>query len=136
MKSLILKTAILILIPIFGLFSLYLLFRGHDYSGGGFIGALTISIIIVFHAMIFGSHPTIQRFRLNSMFLIATGLLLAAASGMASLLTKDPYLSAIWFQLPVIGKMGTPIFFDIGVYTVVIGIVLKITFSLIEEKKA
>ena len=135
MNSLILKTALIILMPIFGLFSLYLLFRGHDDSGGGFIGALTISIVIVFHAMIFGSGATKQRFRLNLLTLIASGLILAAASGVASLFAADPFLSAIWFQLPLIGKMGTPILFDIGVYIVVIGIVLKITFSLIEEKK-
>ncbi len=125
----------MILIPTFGLFSVYLLLRGHDYSGGGFIGALAISIVIVFHAMVFGSGTTKKRFRLNLLALIASGLLLAAFSGAVSFFTGAPFLTAHWFQLPFIGKMGTPIFFDIGVYIVVIGITLKITFSLIEEKK-
>jgi multicomponent Na+:H+ antiporter subunit B len=44
-------------------------------------------------------------------------------------------MNAQWFEtkIPVIGKIGTPLLFDVGVYLLVLGISLKIIFSLFEE---
>jgi multicomponent Na+:H+ antiporter subunit B len=43
-------------------------------------------------------------------------------------------MSGVWLQqaLPVLGKVGTPVIFDAGVYLVVIGVTLLILFSLME----
>jgi multicomponent Na+:H+ antiporter subunit B len=132
MKTPILQTAINLLMPLFIIFSLYLLFRGHNEPGGGFIGGLIGSIGFVFHAMVFDSQVTIKKFRLNPVRLIAAGLSLAVLSGIISLFAGDPFMTAVWadFYLPVIGRPGTPIIFDIGVYILVIGVVLRITFSM------
>jgi multicomponent Na+:H+ antiporter subunit B len=132
MRTPILQTAINLLMPLFILFSVYLLFRGHNEPGGGFIGGLIGSIGFVFHAMVFDSHTTISKFRLNPIRLIATGLSLALASGIIGLFSGDPFMTALWadFYLPLIGRPGTPIMFDIGVYILVIGVVLRITFSM------
>lgn len=132
MKTPILQTAINLLMPLFILFSLYLLFRGHNEPGGGFIGGLIGAIGFVFHAMVFDSSVTIKQFRLNPVRLIATGLFVAVFSGILALFAGDPFMTALWadFYLPVIGRPGTPILFDIGVYILVIGVVLRITFSM------
>jgi multicomponent Na+:H+ antiporter subunit B len=132
MRTPILQTAINLLMPLFIIFSLYLLFRGHNEPGGGFIGGLIGSIGFVFHALVFDSRTTIRKFRLNPVRLIITGLLLAVSSGIMAIFIGDPFMTALWadFYLPIIGRPGTPILFDIGVYILVIGAVLKITFSM------
>jgi multicomponent Na+:H+ antiporter subunit B len=67
--------------------------------------------------------------------LIATGILTAAVSGVISIFTGNPFLTALWLKqpLPILGKVGTPLFFDIGVYMLVLGITLKIIFALAED---
>lgn len=132
MRTPILQTAINLLMPLFFLFSLYMLFRGHNEPGGGFIGGLIGAIAFVFHAMVFNSRVTLKVFRLNPLKLIVTGLFLALLSGIISVFLGDPFMTALWadFYLPIIGRPGTPIVFDIGVYILVIGVVLQITFSM------
>lgn len=132
MRTTILQTAINLLMPLFFLFSLYLLFRGHNEPGGGFIGGLTGGIAFVFHAMVYDSRITRRLFRLNPVRLIAVGLFLAIFSGVIALFAGEPFLSSLWadFYLPVIGRPGTPIVFDIGVYILVIGVVVQITFTM------
>ena len=63
------------------------------------------------------------------------GLLVSLISGFISIFFRDPFLTGLWSELkmPVLGKVGTPLLFDTGVYTVVIGVTLLIIFSLSEE---
>jgi multicomponent Na+:H+ antiporter subunit B len=132
MKTPILQTVINLLMPLFFVFSLYLLFRGHNEPGGGFIGGLIGAIAFVFHAMVFDSRVTIRVFRLNPVRLIAFGLLIAILSGFIALMFGEPFMTGIWadFYLPFIGRPGTPVLFDIGVFILVIGVVLQITFTM------
>ncbi len=132
MKTPILQTVINVLMPLFFIFSLYLLFRGHNEPGGGFIGGLIASIAFVFHAMVFDSRVTIRVFRLNPVRLIAFGLAISLFSAFIAVFLGEPFMTAVWadFYLPIIGKPGTPVLFDIGVFILVIGIVLKITFTM------
>lgn len=135
MKTIILSTAIKLLNPLFVIFSLYLLFRGHNDPGGGFIGGLIGSIGFVFHAMTHGARNTIAKFKVNTFNLVAVGLLLSTLSGVISIFFGDVFLLARWedYYLPFIGRPGTPILFDIGVYILVIGITLKIAFTMSES---
>lgn len=134
MKTIILATAIKLLMPLFFIFSLYLLFRGHNDPGGGFIGGLIGSIGFVFYTMTYGPKETKRKYKINAMAIMATGLLVAGISGMVSVFFGDPFLTAIWADnyLPFIGRPSTPLVFDIGVYILVIGIVLKITLTMSE----
>jgi len=135
MKTLILSTILRALTPLFISFALYMFFRGHDKPGGGFIAGLIASIPFMLHAMVFGYKRTTQIFKIRPRVLAALGLLLALVSGMFSVIKGAPYMSSIWMdeKLPLIGKIGTPIFFDVGVLLVVFGMVLQITFLLTEE---
>lgn len=132
MRTVILDTTVKILMPFFFIFSVYLLFRGHNLPGGGFIGGLLAAIALFLHSMVFGVNATLKCYRLNARKLIASGLLVALISVLISLFMGLPLFTGVWssFRLPLIGNLGTPMLFDIGVYLVVVGVVLNITFVL------
>lgn len=135
MRTVILETTVRLLMPLFFLFSVFLLFRGHNLPGGGFIGGLLAAISLFLHSVVFGVDATLKRYHLNARKLIASGLLLALISVLISLIMGLTLFTGVWstFQLPLIGKLGTPMMFDIGVYLVVVGVVLNITFVLTEN---
>lgn len=135
MKTLVLKTVIVILIPLFVLFATFMFFRGHAHPGGGFIAGLLASIPYMIYAMAFGRDETAKKFRTRPRALAGAGLLLAFTSGLFAIASGEAFMGALWIegQLPLIGSFGTPILFDLGVAFVVIGVVLEITFLLSEQ---
>jgi multicomponent Na+:H+ antiporter subunit B len=137
MKTLILASVIRILIPVFLVFAVYMFFRGHNMPGGGFIAGLVASIPYMVHTMAFGYKKTSEEYKIKPMFMAGMGLLIATLSTLFGSLKGLPLMTALWMEteLPIIGKIGTPTFFDIGVFFVVMGVVLKITFLLTEEQE-
>ena len=134
-QSLILSTATRYLLPLLLLFSFFLLLRGHNEPGGGFVGGLVAAAAFALYAIALDVTQTRQVLKVEPRVLIGVGVLMAASSGIIPLLIGKPFLSALWFKnpLPVLGKVGTPLLFDIGVYLLVLGITLKIIFALAEE---
>ena len=106
-------------------FSLYLLFAGHNQPGGGFAGGLVAGVAVALAWATGGSAATRQLIRVPAGTLIGAGLALATAVGfLGSLITGDFLGSAVWeFSLPVFGdvKVVSSVAFDIGVYLVVVG---------------
>jgi multicomponent Na+:H+ antiporter subunit B len=137
MRTLILASVIRILIPVFLVFAVYMFFRGHNMPGGGFIAGLVASIPYMVHTMAFGSNKTREEYKIKPMFMAGIGLFIAALSALFGILQGFPVMTALWMEteLPIVGKIGTPTFFDIGVFFVVMGVVLKITFLLTEEQE-
>lgn len=135
MKTLILQAAIQVLIPIFFVYSLYLLFRGHDSPGGGFIAALVISTGLVFHMMAFGVAKTKEVYKIDTMRFTVIGLMLAFMGATLSFFLGNGFFNAIWteIKLPMIGTISSVLLFDIGVYIAVIGAILKIAFTIFED---
>lgn len=135
--SLILRTATRYLMPLLLLFSVFLLFRGHNKPGGGFIGGLVAAASLSLYAIAFDVAAARRIVRVNPHALIGTGLLVAIASGVFSLLAGKPFMTGVWgeMQLPILGgiDIGTPVIFDVGVYLVVIGVALIDVFTLAEE---
>lgn len=136
MRTLVLETLIKLLIPLFLLFAIYMFFRGHDHPGGGFIGGLIAVIPMMIHIIAFGPQKTREKYRIKPLLVAASGLLLATTSGMFALMKGDPFMTALWadYTFPFIGKVGTPILFDMGVFLIVSGVVLKVTFLFAEIK--
>jgi multicomponent Na+:H+ antiporter subunit B len=134
-QSLILSTATRYLLPLLLLFSIFLLIRGHNEPGGGFVGGLVAAAAFALYSIAFDVPRTRQMLRLDPHILIAIGLFIAVLSGVFALMSGMPFMTAIWANqiLPILGKLGTPVLFDIGVYLVVLGVVLKIIFALAEE---
>jgi len=137
MRTLILKAASNYLLPLLLLFSVFILLRGHYLPGGGFVGGLVAAIAIVLHAFANGMENTRRFLRYNPWVFIPFGLGLSLASGFAPMVVGLPFMKGLWFPepLPVIGMVGTPLFFDIGVYLVVIGITLTILFTIAETNE-
>lgn len=135
MKSIILKTSSNYLLPLLLLFSIFILLRGHYSSGGGFVGGLVAAIAFVLHAFAYGFDNAKFLFRRNPGALIPFGLLLSLSMGILPMLFGEPFMTGLWsdFQIPVIGSLGTSLFFDIGVYFVVIGVTLTILFTISES---
>lgn len=135
MISLILRTATLYLLPLLLLLSVYLLLRGHNEPGGGFVGGLVASSAYALHMIAFGVESARRILKADPMKLIAFGLSIALGSAAVSWLAGFPFMTGLWLPhtLPIIGKAGTPFLFDIGVYFVVIGVTLMIFFTVAEE---
>lgn len=135
MSSVILSTATRYLLPLLLMFSVFLLFRGHNEPGGGFVGGLVAAAAFSLFAIAFDVEAARKMLRLDPRTLLATGLLLAAGAGMLSLAVGLPYMTGLWASIsfPAIGKLGTPSLFDTGVYLVVLGMVLMIVFELAEK---
>lgn len=136
MNSLILTTATRFLMPLLLMFSIFLLFRGHDAPGGGFAGGLVAAGAFALYAITEGVQSARELLRADPRFLALTGLGLALVSGIIGLMLKRPFLSGIWAEgrFQGSGALGTPLLFDIGVYLLVVGVALTVLFSLAEEQ--
>jgi multicomponent Na+:H+ antiporter subunit B len=137
-RDLILRTASAYLIPLLLLFSVFLLVRGHNEPGGGFVGGLVAAAAFVLLSIASSVSMARHTLRIDPRTLVSAGLLAMLASGLvAPLLTGQPYLTSLWWQLPLPAgesiSVGTPLLFDIGVYLAVAGTVLVIVFALEEE---
>ncbi|HMM34579.1 MAG TPA: Na+/H+ antiporter subunit B [Thermoanaerobaculia bacterium] len=138
MRSVILATATRVVFPLLLLFSVFLLFRGHNEPGGGFVGGLVAATAYALLALTGGVASARRVLPARPEVLIGTGLLAALASGLVGLAAGRPFLTGLWgdVSLPVVGKPGTPVLFDAGVYLTVLGVVLLILFTLQEEDEA
>jgi multicomponent Na+:H+ antiporter subunit B len=140
MKPLILTTATRYMLPLLLLFSVYILLRGHNAPGGGFIGGLVAAGSFILYGMAFGVKEALQLLGVPPRILLGVGLLVALASGMPALLMGEPYLTSrhLWGTVRVPGlegfTLGPPLFFDLGVYLVVIGVTLTVILTLQAEE--
>ena len=135
MKSLVARAAIRLLMPLLLIYSLFLLFRGHNAPGGGFVGGLVAAAAFTVFAIAFGVQSARDALRISPRNLIAAGLITALISAFFGPFHGEPFMTGAWGSrsYPGIGKIGTPFLFDVGVYLVVLGVVLTIILSLVEE---
>lgn len=131
LTSTIFRTAARLLMPLLLLFSVFLLLRGHNEPGGGFVGGLVAAAAFALYAIAFGVERARQALLVKPLTLVGAGLLIALGSGMPAALRGQPFMTAQWALDPVV--LGTPALFDIGVFLVVAGVVLMMIFSLAEE---
>ena len=137
MNSLILQTATRFLVTLLLLFSIFLLLRGHNEPGGGFVGGLMAAAAFVLYALAFDPAAARRAIRFEPHTVIGVRLLLAVCSGFVPLLSGKPFLSGQWASLTLTRtttlELGTPMFFDIGVYLAVLGVTVMIILTLAEE---
>ena len=134
MKTIIFKTASVYLPPLLLLFSVFILLRGHYLPGGGFVGGLMASTAFVIHSFANGVERTKNIVKFHPGFLMPVGLALALLAGSLPLFLGETFMTGLWMDqpVPVIGSVGTALFFDTGVYLVVIGVTLTIIFTISE----
>ncbi len=138
MQSLILRTAGHFLLPLLLLFSLFLLFRGHNEPGGGFIAGLVAAAAFVLYLFSMDIAAARRVLLIDPRSLLGGGMTLAVLSGVPGVLRGQAFFTAQWWELGLFGggslKLSTVLLFDIGVYLVVIGAVLTIMFTLAEAE--
>jgi multicomponent Na+:H+ antiporter subunit B len=130
MSSQILRAAVRVLMPLLLLFALFLLLRGHNQPGGGFVGGLVVAAAFALHAMAFGVAAARRALLVEPSTLLGVGLLVALFSGLPAVFLGQPFLTGVWITAGI--TIGTPLLFDIGVFLVVIGVVVTMTFTLAE----
>jgi multicomponent Na+:H+ antiporter subunit B len=114
--------------------AIYLLLRGHNLPGGGFIGGLATAISLVLLNLALGAEAMHRVIRIDPVRVAAAGLLLAILTALAPALFGAALLehTHVHLHLPLLGEVhtGTPLLFDVGVYLVVVGVTAKIVFVL------
>lgn len=137
MSSLIVRATTRGLTPVMIALSLWLLFRGHDEPGGGFIASLVAGAAVVLQYLANGVEGVRRFLPFRATTLLGVGLLVATGFGLAGLSLGAEFLEgAIWtVEVPGLGevKAAASLVFDVGVYLVVLAVVVAIVRYLGEE---
>lgn len=137
MNTIIFRTVAPYLAALMVLFSVFVLLRGHNEPGGGFIGGLIGASAFAIYGVASGVAAVRRALYFHPMSIAAAGLLTAALSGVASIFFQVPFLTGLWTApLPIIDfELSSPLFFDIGVYLVVLGSITSIALALEEREE-
>jgi multicomponent Na+:H+ antiporter subunit B len=127
MSTLIFRTMAPLIAILMVLFSLVILFRGHNYPGGGFIAGLIAASAAAIYGMAAGVGAVRRVLRINPAAVAGIGVVLAIVGGLLSAFAGDPFLTGLWLPRYF---FGTPGLFDIGVYLVVAGTVTTVALAL------
>ena len=118
------------------LFSVYLLLRGHNAPGGGFIAGMLTAVAIILQMVAFDLESFRQEIPWNPLLIVMAGLTLSAVTGLGALAFGYPFLTSAFghFHLPFFGEIElvTAVLFDLGVYFVVVGTTLGIIRTIAE----
>ncbi|PZG18634.1 Na+/H+ antiporter subunit A [Micromonospora craterilacus] len=133
-QSVILQVVTRLLFHVIVLFSIYLLFSGHNAPGGGFAAGLVAGLALAVRYLAGGRTELNGAAPVDAGVVLGAGLFVAVGTGVAAMLLGGEFLQSalLDFHLPVLGHIHfvTSAFFDVGVYLIVVGLVLDILRSL------
>lgn len=138
MRTLIFRTMAPYLASLMVLFSVFVLLRGHNEPGGGFIGGLIAASAFAIYGIACGVSPVRRALYFHPMTISGSGLFLGGMAGALSWLFDVPFMTGLWASVNLIGvevDLSTPLFFDIGVYLVVLGSMTSIALALEEREE-
>ena len=138
MNSVILRAGTRYLAGLLLVLSVYMLLRGHNAPGGGFIGGLIGATGFVLYAIACGTRDARAALRLSPQTIAVAGLGIALIAGLVPALFGDAMFTGQWLFLGATETdkglpLSTVLLFDLGVYLVVFGSVLTLVFALEEE---
>jgi multicomponent Na+:H+ antiporter subunit A len=132
--SVVLDTTVRVVFHTVLVFSLYLLFAGHNQPGGGFVGGLVAGVAFVLQYVAGGRSALRAAVPVDPSVPLGLGIVVSSLTGMAAWLFGAQFLESgkLSLDLPVLGvvKATSALPFDIGVYLVVVGLVLLLLRSL------
>jgi len=122
------------ILPLAIMVSAYIFLRGHNLPGGGFIAGLITSVALIQQYIALGYAWLNERLSINYLYLIGSGLLIAALTGSGSFLWQQPFLKS-WHghsHIPLLGdiELASAMAFDLGVYLTVVGACMMILSKL------
>jgi multicomponent Na+:H+ antiporter subunit B len=136
MKSLIFRTVAPLIVGLMVLFSIFVLLRGHNEPGGGFIGGLIAVAALSIYGIAFGVETVRRAIVFHPLAIAGAGLMLSTLSGLVSMVFHVPFMSGLWTYPVILGEevpLSSVMTFDIGVYLVVVGAVTSVALSLEER---
>ncbi len=126
-----------LLFPVIAVVAVYLLLRGHDLPGGGFVAGVTMAVAFILQYMARGTTWVEDRLRILPVRWMATGLLLAGGTGLGAWLFAKPFLTSSfsYLEIPLIGEipMASALLFDLGVFALVVGATVLILIALAHQ---
>jgi multicomponent K+:H+ antiporter subunit A len=126
-----------LLLPLAVLVSIYFFMRGHNAPGGGFVAGLVMSVALVLQFIVSGTEWVEEHLRIYPRRWIAIGLLLALATGGGAVVLGYPFMTThtAHLHLPLLGEIHVPsaLFFDIGVFSLVLGATMLILTALAHQ---
>ncbi len=133
-RYLMLEITTRLVFPTIMVLSVYFFFAGHNHPGGGFAGGLTAGLALVLRYLAGGRYELGEALPIDAGHILGAGLICSAGTAAASLLLGAPVLSSATLEVtvPLLGHITlvTAMFFDLGVYLIVVGLVLDVLRSL------
>ncbi|QRY62806.1 Na+/H+ antiporter subunit A [Gordonia sp. PDNC005] len=133
-RTMVLEATTRVVFPTLVILSIYLFFAGHNAPGGGFAGGLVMGLALVLRYLAGGRYELGEALPVEAGTILGAGLLVSATTAVTSLFLGAPALSSavIDLELPVFGSVHivTALFFDLGIYLIVVGLVLDVLRSL------
>jgi multicomponent K+:H+ antiporter subunit A len=129
-----------VLLPLVVTAGIFMLLRGHNLPGGGFIAGLVIAIAFIMQYIASGYMWAHSRMRFDAQVMIGGGLALAALTGVSGWVFGRPFLTSTYGHLPIplIGELelASAMAFDLGVFFTVVGTVMLVlaTIAQVEER--
>jgi len=118
--------------------SAWILLRGHNAPGGGFIGGLMAVAGTALVAIVHDAQRARRLLPLTPLTLASSGVLLALISGIFGLPADEPFLTHRWWKIEVAGadlKLSTVLLFDLGVYAAVWGAFAAYLLALLDNRR-
>ncbi|NLS02812.1 Na+/H+ antiporter subunit B [Rhizobium sp. P32RR-XVIII] len=137
MNTLIFRTMAPFLVALMLVFSVFILLRGHNEPGGGFIGGLIAASALAIYGIANGVPAVRSAIRFHPLSIAGAGLLMSSVAGLASIAAGVPFMTGLWVYPVILGvevPLSTVMLFDIGVYFVVVGAITAIALALEERE--
>ncbi len=137
MKTIIFRTIAPVLAAIMIVFSVFVLLRGHNEPGGGFIGGLIAASAVAIYGIAAGVDEVRKALYFDPIAVAGFGVFIAAFSGLVSISESVPFLTGLWTSFEVDGTkiaVSSVMVFDIGVYFAVVGTISTVALALEEEE--
>ncbi|MEP3437421.1 MAG: Na(+)/H(+) antiporter subunit B [Hoeflea sp.] len=138
MRTVIFRSIAPFLTSLMVLFSIFVLLRGHNEPGGGFIGGLIAASALAIYGIACGVAPVRRAIYFHPMAIAAFGLFMSAGAGVLSVFAGVPYMSGLWIYPHLFGvelALSSVLVFDVGVYLVVVGAISSIALALEERDR-
>jgi multicomponent Na+:H+ antiporter subunit B len=138
MRTVIFRSIAPYLTSLMVLFSIFVLLRGHNEPGGGFIGGLIAASALAIYGIACGVAPVRRAIYFHPMGIAAFGLFMSAMAGVLSMFAGVPYMSGLWIYPHLFGvevALSSVLVFDVGVYLVVVGAISSIALALEERDR-
>ncbi len=138
MRTVIFRTIAPYLAALMVLFSIFVLLRGHNEPGGGFIGGLIAASALAIFGIACGVASVRRAIVFHPMSISGFGLFIGALAGVLSFFRNQAFMTSQWLIFDLFDveiALSTPLVFDIGVYLVVVGAIGSIALAL-EEREA